>query len=300
MAGRHGDGCFSHPLGRLPTPCRARSDDRRFGLPREDGRLHRRPLPHRRRLRDECRIHWGPRGIEGKLRQREGPRVPQASHPKAVRRARILAGCAQSNQHPLFGSRFSTLNAKKCRPPYKVPNLIDAPVSTQKGRKGNDQHVHHQFYTPAAPRRVQHLGYRQDERRIARHRLQVPRPRRLLPEAAREEERPEQARPVQAHHPPMARGRCPEPAQAAPHRQAHMAQADRRARRRRQRVHRRPLHRRAPIVFKVEPDRNHGAMLRQSLGTPIFLGSMSWKSSSKFSSPALHGSAASPIRASRW
>ena len=80
-----------------------------------------------------------------------------------------------------FGSRFSTLNAKTCRPPSKVPNLIDASVSTQKGRKGNDQHVHRQFYTLAAPRRVQHLGYRQDERRIARHRLQVPRPRRLLP-----------------------------------------------------------------------------------------------------------------------
>ena len=117
-----------------------------------------------------------------------------------------------------FGSRFSTLNAKTCRPPSKVPNLIDASVSTQKGRKGNDQHVHRQFYTPAAPRRVQHLGYRQDERRIARHRLQVPRPRRLLPEAARKEERPEQARPVQARHPPMARGRRPELAQSALHR----------------------------------------------------------------------------------
>lgn len=70
-----------------------------------------------------------------------------------------------------FGSRFSTQNAKTCRPPSKVPNLIDASVSTQKGRKGNDQHVHRQFYTPAAPRRVQHLGYRQDERRVARHRL---------------------------------------------------------------------------------------------------------------------------------
>ena len=34
----------------------------------------------------------GPRGAEGGLRQRKGPRVPQASHPQAVRGARILAG----------------------------------------------------------------------------------------------------------------------------------------------------------------------------------------------------------------
>lgn len=162
-----------------------------------------------------------------------------------------------------FGSRFSTLNAKTCRPPSNVPNLIDASVSTQKGRKGNDQHVHRQFYTPAAPRRVQHLGYRQDERRIARHRLQVPRPRRLLPEAAREEERTEQARPVQARHPSIARGRRPELAQAATHRQAHMAQAGRRARRRRQRVHRRPLRRRAeeagPLPGRAVPRPGVGA-----------------------------------------
>ena len=36
-----------------------------------------------------------------------------------------------------FGSRFSTLNAKICWPTSKVPNLIDALVSTQKGGKGN-------------------------------------------------------------------------------------------------------------------------------------------------------------------
>lgn len=35
-----------------------------------------------------------------------------------------------------------------------------------------DQHAQHQFYTPVAPRRVQHLGYRKDERSIARHCLQ--------------------------------------------------------------------------------------------------------------------------------
>ena len=39
MAGRHEYGRFSHLRGRLPTPCRTRSDDRRSGLPLEDSRL---------------------------------------------------------------------------------------------------------------------------------------------------------------------------------------------------------------------------------------------------------------------
>lgn len=70
-------------------------------------------------------------------------------------------------------------------------------------------------------------------------------------------------RPVQARYPPMARGRRPELAQAAPHRQAHMVQAGRRARRRRQRVHRRPLRRRAeeagPLPGRAVPRPGVGA-----------------------------------------
>lgn len=47
-------------------------------------------------------------------------------------------------------------------------------------------------------------------------------------------------------------------------------------------------------------DRDHGAISRQPLGTPTLSKPMSRKSSNRLSSSPLHGSAASPILASRW
>ena len=54
---------------------------------------------------------------------------------------------------------------------------------------------------------------------------------RLLPGSARQEERPEEARPLQARNQAMDAGRRKEPAQAAPYRQGHQAAAGRRMRR---------------------------------------------------------------------
>lgn len=79
-----------------------------------------------------------------------------------------------------FGSGFPAIYAKTCRPSLSMPNLIGALSSQSERQKGNDRHAHHQFYTPAAKRWLLHLGYRQNERRLARYGLQVPKRRRLL------------------------------------------------------------------------------------------------------------------------
>ena len=54
------------------------------------------------------------------------------------------------------------------------------------------------------------------------------------------------------------------------------------------------------VALGGHSDRDHGVISRQPLGTPTLSKPMSRKSSNRLSSSPLHGSAASPILASRW
>ena len=54
------------------------------------------------------------------------------------------------------------------------------------------------------------------------------------------------------------------------------------------------------VALGGHSDRDHGVISRQPLGPPTLSKPMSRKSSNRLSSSPLHGSAASPILASRW